>query len=201
MDICNSDQPGAPFPMSVDAPSALNQGENNLTLTVMSSGAPVQAAVVTVTDGIGNHPLHSETFYAQGITDAEGQVTLGFNAQEGSQLYYGARLHNYASLTGTMEVNSQGIHGGEPESLRLLPVTPSPASVSAAVSFQAPAGVRVTVRIVDLAGRTAAVLHDMPAPGGLFTMELNTSSMSPGIYFAVLQAEGFTATEKIAVVR
>lgn len=201
MDIPNSDLPGAPFPMETDAPQALNTGENNLTLTVTSGGSPVETAVVTVTDGIGNHPDHTETFYAQGMTDASGQVTLSFTAVEGKDLYYGVRLHNYASLTGTIEVTTQGIEGGEPAVTRLLPVTPSPAGASASVSFQAAAGTHVKVTIMDLAGRTTAVLHDQAAPGGVFTVDVNTMDMSPGIYFAVLQADGFTAAERMTVVR
>ncbi len=201
MDIPNSDEPGVPFAMEIDAPEALNTGENNLVLTVTSGGAPVEAAVVTVTDGIGNHPDHPETFYVQDITDASGQVTLSFTAMEGKDLYYGVRLHNYASVTGTISITTEGIEGGEPQLTRLLSVTPSPASVSAAVSFQAPAGTPVKLKIVDLTGRTVAVIHDRPAPGGVHSVEVDTGDMLPGIYFAVLQSEGYTAAEKMTVVR
>ncbi|HRW78705.1 MAG TPA: C25 family cysteine peptidase, partial [Candidatus Sabulitectum sp.] len=107
MDICNSDEPGAPFAMSADFPGVLNTGENNLTVTVTSSGVPVQGALVTVTDGIGNHPDHTESFYAQGITDASGQTTLSFTVLEGHDLYYGVRLHNHGSLHGTIDVTTE----------------------------------------------------------------------------------------------
>lgn len=201
MDIPNSDQPGTPFPLEIDVPEMLNTGENNLTLTVTSGGSPVTGAVVTVTDGIGNHPGYTESFYAQGITDGSGQVTLSFTALDGKDLYYGARLHNYASVFGGIDVTTEGIEGGEPVLLNLYPVTPSPAFTSAVVSFQAPAGTPVSIRILDLAGRTALVLHDQPAPGGVFSIDVNTSRMSPGIYFVVMQTENVSVTRKMAVVR
>ncbi len=201
MDIPNSDEPGAPFSMQIDAPDVLNAGENNLVLTVTSGGLPVEAAVVTVTDGIGNHPDHPETFYVQSMTDASGQVTLSFTALESNALYYGVRLHNYASVTGTIDITTEGLEGGEPQMTRLLSVLPSPASVSAAVTFQAPAGTPIKLKILDLAGRTIAVIHDRAAPGGVYSVQVNTMDMLPGIYFAVLQSEGYTAAKRLTIVR
>ncbi|HPF32761.1 MAG TPA: T9SS type A sorting domain-containing protein, partial [Candidatus Sabulitectum sp.] len=201
MDICNSDEPGAPFAMSADFPGVLNTGENNLTVTVTSSGVPVQGALVTVTDGIGNHPDHTESFYAQGITDASGQTTLSFTVLEGHDLYYGVRLHNHGSLHGTIDVTTEGIEGGTPASIRLMPVSPSPARSAATVSFQAPPGAQTTLRVLDLTGRTVATLLQGSAPGGISTHEMDIRDFSPGIYFAVLQSGGTTLTERMTVVR
>lgn len=201
MDICNSDQPGAPFAMSADFPEVLNTGENNLLVTVTSSGAPLQGALVTVTDGIGNHPDHTESFYAQGITDGSGQATLSFTVLEGHDLYYGVRLHNHGSLHGTIDVTTEGIEGGTPAAISLMPVSPSPARGSAAVSFQAPPGAQVTLRVLDLTGRTVATLLQGAAPGGVSSLEMDLRDYSPGIYFAVLQSGGTTLTERMAVVR
>lgn len=200
MDIPNSDLPGTPLPLSVDAPEALNPGENTLHLTVTSGGTPVEGAVVTVTDGIGNHPSQTETFYAQEITNATGEVWLDFTADE-SDLYYGVRLHNYGSLFGMIEITTQGIEGGGPLAATLSRVTPAPAAGTASVSFTAPEGTSVGLRVLDIAGRTVAVLHDHPVPGGEATLSIDTSAMSPGVYFVVMQTPETTITRKMAVVR
>jgi len=201
MDIPNSDLPGTPFPLSVDVPAQLNPGENNLHLTVTSGGSPVEGAVVTVTDGIGNHPLHTETFYAQQFTSSSGEVWLNFTALEGKDLYWGVRLHNHASVTGTIEMTTEGIEGGQESAARLDPVTPSPVSMNAEVHFTAPTGADVNLRVVDIAGRTVSIILDGPVPDSRNSVAFSTADLAPGIYFVVMRTTGFSASERMAVVR
>ncbi len=80
-------------------------------------------------------------------------------------------------------------------------VTPSPAVGTASVSFTAPEGTRVGLRVLDIAGRTVAILHDQPVPGGEAALSIDTSAMSPGVYFLVMQTPETTITRKMAVVR
>ncbi|PIE51281.1 hypothetical protein CSA37_12070 [Candidatus Fermentibacteria bacterium] len=201
MDIPNSDLEGAPFEISIDVPASVNSGDNSLTLTVTSEGVPVENAVVTITDGIGNHPEYNETFYVQETTSAAGTVTLNFTATGEGNLFYGVRLHNYSSVYGEIEVNSQGIQGGTEPSFYLSQVRPSPVRSSAAIEFTAPEGSHVNISLVDLAGRTVSTIHDMPAVSGVNQLNIDASSLLPGIYFVRMQAEGSSVTRKMAVVR
>jgi gingipain R len=201
MDIPNGDLPGTPFPLAVDAPAFLNFGANSLHLTVTSNGTPVEGAVVTVTDGIGNHPQHTETFYAQQITNGTGEAWLDFTAVEGEDLYYGVRLHNHASVTGTIGLTTEGIEGGTANSVNLDPVIPSPASVTAGITFSAPSGTHVNIQVVDLAGRTVSILYDQQVMSGVNSLTLSVSEMSSGLYFVIMQAQNSIISRKILVVR
>ena len=201
MDIPNSDVSGAPFPLDFDVPAAINTGSNTLYFTVTSGGSPVEGVVVTVTDGIGNHSSYTESFYEQQVTNASGEVWLNFTAIEGKDLYYGARLHNYASVTGTIDVTTSGIEGGEVGITELLPVSPAPVSGTAAIGFTLPVTGYVNVRIVDLAGRTVTTLLDGELEAGSNSFSFDSSTITPGIYFVVMQTSEVSLTQRMAVVR
>ena len=201
MDIPTSDANGAPFPLDFSVPSALNIGPNSLHITVTSGGSPVVGVVVTITDGIGNHSSYTETFYEQQITDSSGEVWLDFTAVEGKDLYYGARLHNYASVTGTIDVVTEGIEGGDVFKAELFPVTPSPVSGVANISFTAPVNSSVKISVLDIAGRVVTTAYDRQVPGGSGSLALDASELNTGIYFVVMQTPESTLTRKMAVVR
>ena len=200
MDIPNSDLSGAPFGMEIDVPSSVNSGTNSLNLTVMSDGSPVEGAVVTVTDGVGNHPDLTESFYAQQVTDASGEVQLDFTSLGDNDLFYGVRLHNYASLTGTIEVVSTGIEGGQSFTAELLPITPSPVSGMASIEFTAPGTGNVNISVLDLAGRVVSVVQNGNMPAGSSSRTIDSSEFSPGVYFVMMQTAETTITRKIAIV-
>ena len=201
MDIPNSDVSGAPFPLDFDVPSVINTGSNTLHITVSSGGSPVEGVVVTVTDGIGNHSSFTESFYEQQITDASGEVWLNFTALEGKDLYYGARLHNYASVTGTIEVTTTGIEGGEVGTIELLPISPSPVSGMAAIGYTLPVTGYTNIRVVDLSGRTVTTLHNGEMQAGVGSLSFDSSTVTPGIYFVVMQSGESSLTQRMAVVR
>jgi len=200
MDIPNSDASGAPFALDFDVPSALNVGSNTLYLTVTSGGSPVEGVVVTITDGIGNHSSFTESFYEQQVTNSEGEVWLSFTALEGKDLYYGARLHNYASVTGTIDVVTEGIEAGEYFPASLDPVTPSPVRTTAQVSYNIPEQGRVSITVMDVAGRVVQTLRNENVPAGRGTVTLDASGMTPGVYFVTMHTAETTLTRKLAVV-
>jgi len=200
MDIPNSDASGTPFALNFDVPSALNVGPNTLHFTVTSGGSPVEGVVVTVTDGIGNHSSYTESFYEQQITNSTGEVWLSFTALEGKDLYYGARLHNYASVTGTIGIATQGIESGDCFAAGLDPVTPGPVRTTAEVSYTVHEHGRVTITVMDVTGRVVQTLTDREVPAGRGSVTLNASGMTPGVYFVTMRTSGATLTRKLAVV-
>ncbi|MCK5840775.1 MAG: T9SS type A sorting domain-containing protein [Candidatus Sabulitectum sp.] len=201
MDIPNSDAVGAPFAMTIDVPSYLVFGTSTLDLTVTSGGSPVEGAVVTVTDGIGNHSSLPESFYQQQITNGSGEVSISFTALENRDLYYGVRLHNYASVTGTIDVVAAGIEDSETFTAELHQVTPSPVSGMADICFTSPSDGHMNISILDLAGRIVRTVHDGHVVAGAGSLILDGSELSPGVYFVTMQTSDTTITRKIAVVR
>jgi hypothetical protein len=200
MDISNSDSSGAPFALDFTVPSALNIGPNTLHIVVTSGGTAVEGVVVTVTDGIGNHSSHTESFYEQQTTNSSGEVWLSFTALEGKDLYYGARLHNYASVTGTISVVTQGIETEEVFAAELNSITPSPVSGTAAVSFTLPVSGQVAITVMDVAGRVVQTVENSVLPAGEGSTVLDVSRMAPGVYFVSMQTADTVVTRKIAVV-
>ncbi|MCK5131821.1 MAG: T9SS type A sorting domain-containing protein [Candidatus Sabulitectum sp.] len=201
MDIPNSDLSGAPFALDFDVPTTLNTGSNTLHITITSGGSPVEGVVVTITDGVGNHSSYTESFYEQQITNGSGEVWLNFTALEGKDLYYGARLHNYASVTGTIDMISEGIESGESFTAELFPVTPSPVSGTANISFTTPVSAHVNISVLDIAGRVVSTVQDGQLQAGAGLKTLDASELVPGVYFVIMQTADTTITRKMAVVR
>ncbi len=201
MDIQTGDADGTPFAMDFSVPEALNIGANTLQLTITSNGSPLEGAVVTITDGVGNHPDFPESFYEQQITNSSGQVWLNFTALEDKNLYYGVRKHNYASATGTIDVVSTGIETGQSYTTNLLPITPSPVNGLAQISFTSPSSDQVNISVLDLSGRVVSTIHDGAVLEGAGFRTFETSELSPGIYFVMMHTAHTTITRKMAVVR
>jgi hypothetical protein len=200
MDIFNCDETGSPFPLQLSCPSHAFHGENTVTVTVTSQGSPVPGAVVTITDGIGNHPETPETFYVQAVTDASGQAELVFNAQGDSELMVGARMHNMTPAFDTIQTWSQGIQGSTPDSAVLLPVSPNPSAsiVHLGMNIAVPGFYRMSV--VDLAGRVVETLISGVFEAGQHRFQHSTEGLTPGLYFVLLQGNDVSASTRMLVV-
>ena len=199
MDIFNCDEPGSPFPLELTAPSHVFIGENSVTFTVSSQGTPVQGAVVTVTDGIGNHPGHPETFYVQEYTDAAGQAVLNFSVQPGSTVNAGARLHNTTPAFAAMQTWPQGVQGSAPAAFTLLPAAPNPASGFAGLGFDLSSPAVCNLLVMDLSGRIVDIVADGAFQAGQHRFRYSTADLVPGLYFVVLRGEGLSASTRMVV--
>jgi hypothetical protein len=186
--------------LQLSCPSHAFHGENTVTVTVTSQGSPVPGAVVTITDGIGNHPETPETFYVQAVTDASGQAELVFNAQGDSELMVGARMHNMTPAFDTIQTWSQGIQGSTPDSAVLLPVSPNPSAsiVHLGMNIAVPGFYRMSV--VDLAGRVVETLISGVFEAGQHRFQHSTEGLTPGLYFVLLQGNDVSASTRMLVV-
>jgi len=200
MDIFNCDETGSPFPLSLSCPSHAFEGGNTVTVTVTSQGAPVSGAVVTITDGIGNHPEHPETFYVQATTDASGQAELTFDAQGGSELMVGARMHNLTPAFDTIQTWPQGIQGSAPDSAVLLPASPNPSASMVQLGMDIAVPGFYSMSVVDLAGRIVEPVQSGVFEAGQHRFQHSTEGLAPGLYFVLLQGNGFSASTRMLVV-
>ncbi|MFM7231589.1 MAG: Calx-beta domain-containing protein [bacterium] len=98
-----------------------------------------------------------------------------------------------------------GVDGGAVTAFALAPVTPNPTVGAARLDFALPRESRVRLSVVDLMGRTVAVLADGVFPAGRHTARWDGpaagASRAAGIYFARLEAGSFHATRRFAVTR
>ena len=59
----------------------------------------------------------------------------------------------------------------------------------------------VQLKVYDVLGRKAAVLVNENMPPGNYEVEFNASNLASGIYFYRLQAEGYTLTRKMMLIK
>lgn len=199
MDIFNCDETGSPFPIELSCPSHAFHGENTVTVTVTSQGSPVSGAVVTITDGIGNHPDQPETFYVQEITDASGQAVLTFNAQGGTDLMVGARMHNLTPAFDTIQTWPQGIGGSMPDAARLLQPSPNPSASYVEIGVDISMPGFYSISVVDLAGRMVEPVAGRVFEAGRHSFRYSTEDLAPGLYFVLLRGEGVSESTRMVV--
>ncbi len=200
MDIFNCDETGSPFPLQLSCPSHAFHGGNTVTVTVTSQGSPVAGAVVTITDGIGNHPETPETFYVQAMTDASGQAELTFSAQGGSELMVGARMHNMTPAFGSIQTWPQGIEGSVPDSAVLLPASPNPAASLVQLGMDIAVPGFYSMSVVDLAGRIVEPVISGVFEAGEHRFQYSTGGLAPGLYFVLLEGSGLSESTRMLVV-
>lgn len=88
-----------------------------------------------------------------------------------------------------------------PERYALLQSYPNPAQANVLIEFQIPRTGPVELKVFDILGREIATLFDGEATPKKYSVVLNTSNLSAGVYFYRLQAGGFTQTKKLLLLR
>lgn len=122
-------------------------------------------------------------------------------AGEGSSLWY--RLDLSLRRGGTyssqpLQVDRTGHSSG----FALSPLTPTPMTGGAGVlSFSVPKAAAVRLSIVDVQGRTVAVLSDGVRQAGRYTEALDASDLAAGLYFVRMQSRNVDLRQRLVVVK
>ncbi|MGH7491854.1 MAG: T9SS type A sorting domain-containing protein [bacterium] len=93
-----------------------------------------------------------------------------------------------------------------PLNYQLLPNYPNPFTSETIIAFSLPAKTHVTIKVYDLSGRLVATLVDRIATAGAYQVQWNGTHanrrpVSNGIYFVIMNVEGFILTQKILLMR
>ena len=104
-----------------------------------------------------------------------------------------------------VEIESRGFQGGVAD-FRLGPVSPNPFSHTASIGFSAPCETDLSIDIYNVNGRLVRSLFSGPAAAGSHQVswdgiDSHGASVARGVYFCRMNAQGFSATEKIVVLR
>jgi serine protease len=78
---------------------------------------------------------------------------------------------------------------------------PNPFNPTTTIRFDLPVGRWATLKIYDLLGREVMTVLDRPMPAGVHQVEFDGSSMASGVYFYLLKAGDFTASEKMILIK
>ncbi len=97
-----------------------------------------------------------------------------------------------------------GEPGATPRTLALGAPYPNPSRGRVTIPFQLPTNGAVTVRVVDVLGRTVATLYDGQAMAGAHTVEWEGAAgpgVSAGVYLVQLEADGVQTARSFLLVR
>lgn len=90
---------------------------------------------------------------------------------------------------------------GTPSKYALSQNYPNPFNPSTSISYEIPTSNFVSLKIYDMMGKEVASLVSGNQEAGFYTVKFDASKLSSGIYFYKLQANDFTATKKLMLLK
>lgn len=78
---------------------------------------------------------------------------------------------------------------------------PNPVRTGSSIEFTVPVPEHVRLSVLDVRGRVVACLVDASMDAGTHRVQLEPSSLSPGIYFCRMEAGGFSGSKKFVLAR
>ena len=178
---------------------ALEEGLEDVTVSVTSAGSPLQGARVCLLQGEWDDPVT----YAVGITDASGNAALSWTGimpalPNEAKVTVWARDH--VLLTGMHEIANLGTHEESQSTIPTLSlVSSNPVYGSAAINWSVPESTTGELAIIDLAGRTV-ISYNLQGIEGVFKWQAHENPA--GIYFVrMTTSTGQDLKTRIVVVR
>lgn len=98
------------------------------------------------------------------------------------------------------ELNSDVVIG-KPVNYDVSQNYPNPSNPSSQIKFQVPADANVTLRVYDIQGREVKTLIDNYLAAGYYSAVFDGTNIASGVYFYRLNAEGFSKTLKLILVK
>ena len=90
---------------------------------------------------------------------------------------------------------------GTPSKYVLTQNFPNPFNPSTSISYEIPATNFVSLKIYDMMGKEVANLVNGTQEAGFYTVKFDASKLASGVYFYKLQANDFTATKKLMLMK
>lgn len=171
---------------------------------VLSDNVPVKDAIIYAKQG--------DQYFGFGISDANGNYTIK-NLPEGDYILV---AHKIASESETRVITANensnrtvnfslsklnGSVNTNPYEFALLQNYPNPFNPSTVISYSVANEGNVTLKVFNAAGQLVKELVNSFHTAGIYNTEFNASSLSSGVYFYRLEANGFTAVNKMILVK
>jgi hypothetical protein len=100
-----------------------------------------------------------------------------------------------------MNVSNEEQFVDQPEQFRLDQNYPNPFNPSTVISYNLPQASDVRLEVFNLLGQWVALLVSDRLQSGQHTVNFDAENLSSGIYIYRLQADGFTQTRKMLLVK
>ena len=178
---------------------------SNINGIVLSNNVPVSDAVVYV--------KQSDVYAGFGVTNSKGEYKIN-NIPEGdyiliahkvgsesSQRVISINENNNRSVNFSLAAKTGNITNTNPFEFALSQNYPNPFNPNTVISYSIASEGNVTLKIFNSAGQQVSELVNAYQNAGIYNVEFNASSLSSGVYFYRLDANGFTATNKMILVK
>ncbi len=200
-----NDPPGAPSGLSVTSDATTvtfhwqlatdaQNGQLGLSYNLWAGTAPGTPDVV--------HPMANlatglRYVPERGNADVNLQWTLHRSAFSRNQIYWGVQAIDQAFAGSAFATGPQftlGVDAMPPGGPRLRMLGPNPTRSEARFAYALPRDSRVSLRVLDIAGRTVALLVEGERTAGEHVARWNAASFAPGLYVIRLSAGGVAAS-------
>lgn len=172
---------------------------------VLSNNIPVSNAVIYTKQG--------EEYVGFGVTNSLGEYKIN-NIPAGDYIIIAHKVgtqseqrvitvneNNNRSLNFSLTSKTGFTSNTNPFEFALLQNYPNPFNPNTVISYSIAAEGNVTLKIFNSAGQQVSELVNTYQTAGIYNAEFNASSLSSGVYFYRLDANGFTATNKMILVK
>jgi len=140
--------------------------------------------------------------FVQGNGTVNSQSSYSYCDQGLNTAKYNYRLKqvNYNNSFEYFMLNSD-VAVGKPVNYDISQNYPNPSNPSSQINFQVPADANVTLKVYDIRGREVKTLIDSYMAAGYYSAQFDGTNIASGIYFYRLNAEGFSKTLKLILVK
>lgn len=96
---------------------------------------------------------------------------------------------------------SNEIQIGIPGKFEMSQNYPNPFNPATNINYNIPADSKVSIKIFDMSGKEVSTLINEFKTAGYYTVNFNAASLTSGVYFYTINADNFTATKKMLLVK
>ena len=134
-----------------------------------------------------SNPLNSNTTYYWHVRAINTAGSSGFSA-----------TWKFTTGTSLTLINETS---GTPKTFDLSQNFPNPFNPTTVISYSVPKTSRVVIKVFDIIGREITTLVDSKKEPGIYSTEFDGSSLSSGVYFLMMKADGFMKTQKMMLIK
>lgn len=203
---------------------SITQNLTGVDIYVQRSLGALRPGVTTSLSGIvlsNNVPVSDAVIYAKqggeyvgfGVSNAKGEYKIN-NLPVGDYILVAHKVGTQSEsrfVTITENGNSNfsfaltpkagNLVNNNPFEFALSQNYPNPFNPNTVISYSIAAEGNVTLKVFNSAGQQVSELVNANQSAGIYNVEFNASSLSSGVYFYRLDANGFTATNKMILVK
>jgi hypothetical protein len=122
-------------------------------------------------------------------------------ALSGAYLFAGNDYGVWRRPLSEMVTDVEDNHNQLPSTFALAQNYPNPFNPSTTITYELPRSSHVSLCVYNTLGQLINVLVDESKPAGVFSGQFDAATLPSGVYFYRLQAEEFTQTKKLVIVK